>query len=438
MTQDSTMALGADFISDLFETPNTLAHKGVKGMKFVKDDINLEIEHSNLEGGDMSGASEELVAVDSMDEILAHYGILGMKWGVRNDDRGSGRPQGGPSKKKAPLASVKKSLTKSPASTEEIVNKFYAKHTPKPMEFSLVDSATGKRSFHIKYDEKILKRMPDQQNHAVFESQKGVPDEVAKREMEYIKSQMKAASEGLDAKTPETENTTQNNRISDDELRAAINRLQMEKTYKQLMAERNPPAPQKAESAIKKILRDSTRQAAGELLKGTFVVLGRYAMAAAVAKSNPYLANSILQKNAGNWETKKEEDTSQPKTKSPKEEDTSQPKTKSPQNGSQTPKSNLGIKEADDHINKVAAKITDDFMATMPKASSTSNEAGKSSSSTKTEAKSKNPLDLDPLPEQDHFEKVKQKYQVEEAYKNASENYLPDKILEELYKIRKQ
>ena len=130
MTQDSTMALGADFISDLFETPNTLAHKGVKGMKFVKDDINLEIEHSNLEGGDMSGASEELVAVDSMDEILAHYGILGMKWGVRNDDRGSGRPQGGPSKKKAPLASVKKAITKSPASTEEIVNKFYAKHTP--------------------------------------------------------------------------------------------------------------------------------------------------------------------------------------------------------------------------------------------------------------------------------------------------------------------
>lgn len=97
MTQDSTMALWADFISDLFETPNTLAHKGVKGMKFVKDDINLEIEHSNLEGGDMSGASEELVAVDSMDEILAHYGILGMKWGVRKDDipKGLGASGGG-------------------------------------------------------------------------------------------------------------------------------------------------------------------------------------------------------------------------------------------------------------------------------------------------------------------------------------------------------
>lgn len=365
MTQDSTMALVADFISDLFETPNTLAHKGVKGMKFVKDDINLEIEHSNLEGGDMSGASEELVAVDSMDEILAHYGILGMKWGVRNDDRGSGRPQGGPSKKKAPLASVKKSLTKSPASTEEIVNKFYAKHTPKP-------------------------------------------------------------SEGLDAKTPETENTTQNNRISDDELRAAINRLQMEKTYKQLMAERNPPAPQKAESAIKRILRDSTRQAAGELLKGTFVVLGRYAMAAAISKSNPALANSILNKNEGNWATKKEEDTSQPKTKSP-------------QNGSQTPKSNLGIKEADDHINKVATKITDDFMATMPKASSTSsstsNEAGKRKIAEEMDSnpRTSSSLDLGPTPQQ----KVDTQ-RVEDAYARATgqPSEATTAILDALEKLR--
>ena len=604
MTQDSTMALGADFISDLFETPNTLAHKGVKGMKFVKDDINLEIEHSNLEGGDMSGASEELVAVDSMDEILAHYGILGMKWGVRkddipkglgasgggqideedlllaelmakgltadeikkkiedtlgkvnrtiediqyeidkfeehavypwedvnqrverqnnarnrrieydrrrdaeakaekdkqkaeddahggriyydpmgfptspddpfgrpaprgakhssieggemsnghseftgldtmdkilahygilgmkwgvrNDDRGSGRPQGGPSKKKAPLASVKKAITKSPASTEEIVNKFYAKHTPKSMEFTMKDSATGKESFPIKYDEKILKRMSDQQNHAVFQSQKGVPKEVAERELAYIKSQMKAASESLNVKTSETEKTSQGNRISDDELRAVINRLQLEKTYKQLMAERNPPAPKKAESAILKILRDSTRQAAGEILKGTVTAVGKYAMAAAISKSNPALANSILNKNEGNWATKKEEDTSQPKTKSP-------------QNGSQTPKSNLGIKEADDHINKVATKITDDFMATMPKASSTSsstsNEAGKRKIAEEMDSnpRTSSSLDLGPTPQQ----KVDTQ-RVEDAYARATgqPSEATTAILDALEKLR--
>lgn len=263
-------------------------------------------KHSSIEGGEMSNGHSEFTGLDTMDKILAHYGILGMKWGVRNDDRGSGRPQGGPSKKKAPLASVKKAITKSPASTEEIVNKFYAKHTPKSMEFTMKDSATGKESFPIKYDEKILKRMSDQQNHAVFQSQKGVPKEVAERELAYIKSQMKAASESLNAKTPETEKTSQGNRISDDELRAVINRLQMEKTYNQLMAERNPPAPKKAESAILKILRDSTRQAAGEILKGTVTAVGKYAIAAAISRKNPALATAILSKNEGNWAPKDE------------------------------------------------------------------------------------------------------------------------------------
>ena len=194
--------------------------------------------------------------------------------------------------------------------------------------------------------------------------------------------------------------------------RDAVKRLQMEKTYSQLMAERNPAPAKKAESVIKTILRDSTKQAAGQLLTNTLKIIGTYAIAAAISKSNPALANAMM-KGVGDNAKKATE----PKAESNDAPDAtvSTPKT-SNQNKSNTPKSNLGIPEADAWVDKTATKITNDFMATMPKA--------KGSSSL---------LDLGPTPQVDVPE-----WRVRRAYQNASENYNPESILDELSAYRKR
>lgn len=202
-----------------------------------------EVQHTDESTGRNSAMThEEPVAMgaESLDTLLqeksnelAHYGVLGMKWGVRNDDRSSGRPQGGASRKKAPLSSVKKMVTSKPKATAQTT---------------------------------------EQKTNESSSSTKGPESKV-----------VETKAEPLSAKS-----------MTDQELRDAVNRLQMEKTYAQLMAERNPAPAKKAESAIKTILLGSTKQAAGQLLTNTFRVIGTYAVAAAISKTNPSLANAMM------------------------------------------------------------------------------------------------------------------------------------------------
>ena len=290
-----------------------------------------KVAHSE-EGGAMSGASEELVAVDSMDDILAHYGVLGMKWGVRKDDRGNGRPQGGPSKKKAPLASLKKAITPKKSDTSETsgtkvmgVKKF-------------VHPTTGK-IYTITYDTNKLKMNDDGTWQAADEKTAEEFKALMKQNgiEEFDPNPSVTVTEDIKPETKRSDGA-----MSDQELRDVINRLQMEKTYKQLMAERNPPPVKKAESAIAKILRDSTRQAAGEILKGTLMAVGKYAIAAAISKKNPTLANAIMKTATDNGKKKNESNDSTDSTDS---EPFKASPSKSSQN-SRTSKSSSGLSDA--------------------------------------------------------------------------------------------
>ena len=204
-----------------------------------------EVQHTDESTGRNSAMThEETVALgaDAIDDFLvqksdelAHYGVLGMKWGVRNDDRGGGRPQGGASRKKAPLSSVKKMVSSKKTKTG----------APK------TETQETNKSSNAKVSE-------------------------AKVETQQESAQKSGRS------------------MSDQELRDAINRMQMEKTYSQLMAERNPAPAKKADSVIKKIVSDSAKQAVGQILTNAAKTVGTYAIAAAISKSNPALANAMM------------------------------------------------------------------------------------------------------------------------------------------------
>lgn len=211
MTLKHTMALGADFISDVLGDPK---------------------------------------------KVASHYGTLGMRWGVRNDDRSSGRPQGGASKKKAPRSSIKK----------------------------LVSS---------------------------------------KSKTSGTKTKVEPNSSADQTSITTTKPVVTRNAMSDNELRDAINRLQMEKTYRQLMLEQNPAPAKKAPSVVKRILGDAAKGAAGEILKSTATAVGKYAIAAAISKKNPALASAILKNDS--WSEKKDKKPdSSPAQKQPSQNGSSQ------------------------------------------------------------------------------------------------------------------
>ena len=341
-----------------------------------------------------------------------------MKWGVRKDPRSSGRPQGNAVRKKAPLASVRKMVTPTKKSDQAIEDKFYKKHEAKPMVIPMTDPASGK-SLPVHYDANILSREPDRQGQLVLSTKKGVPESVSKKEMAYVNKQLKEIKKTLDeggGTLPNNQKQQQKtelnfgNPMSDQELRDAVGRLQMEKTFSQLMAEReaarNPAPVQKQQSVIKKIIGDAAKQSIGQILVKTATTVGTYVVAAAISKQNPALANALMKGVGDNAvaDTKKLKDNIADATVSSSSNTGSQSKTSS-QNSSKTNTASEAGKE------KVWREVDSN-----PRTSPTSSL-----------------LDLGPTPQV----KVPE-WSVRRAYQNASENYTPESILDELSAYRKR
>ena len=80
---------------------------------------------------------------------------------------------------------------------------------------------------------------------------------------------------------------TPRKKMTDAELREKINRLQMEKQYKQLMAEKNPKK-KAAKEFIISVIKDAGKQAATDILSTAAKTYGKQVLGGAMAKSkNP-------------------------------------------------------------------------------------------------------------------------------------------------------
>ena len=208
--------------------------------------------------------SEETVKMGSPDEdFLEHYGVKGMKWGVRKDRSGAHHP------------------TKSSAGGT-------AKPKPKPkaqsgkglITKSTTDPKTGKVQWHItdKVSGHSVKAVT---SRGGADAQK-LAEETARQHIEKMKR--KAVDK---APNPGTRPVKQ---LTDAELKDAINRINLERQYSQLV---NPPkAPSKsdvykkmAEAALAKAVIEAGANSIKNVAQG--VITAQLTKAAGSAMVNP-------------------------------------------------------------------------------------------------------------------------------------------------------
>ena len=179
---------------------------GMDYLNSVADEMGLK---------DLSRRKARKFRHDDDSEYLEHYGVRGMKWGVRKDGKPQGYQGGSGSSRKRKKSKVSD----------------------------------------------------------VLDPEKRAKRRLAKAKKNYRVSQAKAEAEALEkaVKTGSTKSTSSSPKkassissVSDDELRTAVARLELEKRYMTLVAERQPTS---RKAQIGKVVSKAANEAASEALK---------------------------------------------------------------------------------------------------------------------------------------------------------------------------
>lgn len=195
------------------------------------------------------------------EEELMHYGILGMKWGVRRYQRPDGSlTNAGKKRYNSEIESLKAEKAK--------VDKVHKNlNAAKRMQA---------RKDKLEADIEAQKKQNEEDRENLKGGEKKAEHDAKKAEREARREEHKA--EKAAEKAEEKAKSKSASEMSDEELNAAINRLRMEQTYNQLYSQMNPEKKSAGKEYLKTFVDRAIVPAVSDVAKDYLTKLGKEAL----------------------------------------------------------------------------------------------------------------------------------------------------------------